>query len=338
MTPQIAPYGSWKSPISTDEVFAKFVDLGSPQLDGNTLYWGENRPDGRTVIVCRSSHQQTVDLTPPGYNVRTCAHEYGGGDYLAAGGVVYFSNFTDQRMYWQVPGSEPQLFTRTEGMRYADPILDASHGRIIVVREDHTTGAPQPVNTLVSISTAGDDDGQILVSGNDFYSTPCLNPEGTRLAWLTWNHPNMPWDGTELWMAELLPDGSLGQRTLVAGGETESIFQPQWSPDGILVFISDRTGWWNLYRWHERQRQVEALCPMEAEFGQPQWGFGMSTYGFGSAEQLICAYSKNRYYHLASLDTRTLSFHEFDTPYDFIYDLHVVSGKAFFLAGSATES
>jgi len=287
--------------------------------------------------VCRSPDRQTFDLTPPGYDVRTRVHEYGGGAYLAAGGVVYFSNLSDQRMYRQVPGSEPQPFTRTEGMRYADAILDASHGRIIAVREDHTTGAPQPVNTLVSISTAGGDDGQILVSGNDFYSTPRLNPVGTRLAWLTWNHPNMPWDGAELWVAEVLPDGSLGARTLVAGGAAESIFQPEWSPDGTLYFISDRTGWWNLYRWDEGQGRVEPLCPMEAEFGKPQWGFGLSTYGFASAEKLVCAYSQNGFHRLASLDTRRQGFHELDIPYSVLSGIQVAPGQAFFIAGSATE-
>jgi dipeptidyl aminopeptidase/acylaminoacyl peptidase len=337
MTPQIAKYGSWKSPITADDVFAKFVGPGGVQRDGNNLYWSEARPDGRTVIVCRPPDQQAVDLTPPGYNARTRVHEYGGGEYLAAGGAVYFSNFADQRIYRQVPGSEPQPFTRIEGMRYADAVLDDSHGRLIVVREDHTTDAPQPVNALVGVSTAGDNREQILVSGNDFYSTPRLNPTGTRLAWLTWNHPNMPWDGTELWIAELLPDGSLGQRALVAGGETESIFQPQWSPDGILYFISDRTGWWNLYRWHEGQGLVEALHPMQAEFGEPQWIFGMSAYGFESAQKLICAFCQNGYYHLASLDTRTLSFHTYDVPYTSIGDVAVAPGQAFFIAGSATE-
>lgn len=337
MTPQNASYGSWKSPITADLVFANVVGLGSIQHDGNRLYWSEVRPDGRTVIVCRSSQQQTLDLTPPDYNVRTRVHEYGGGAYLAAGGVLYFSNFTDQRMYRQMPGSEPQPFTRIEGMRYADAILDESYRRIIAVREDHTTDAPQAINALVSINTTGDDNEQILVSGNDFYSTPCLNPEGTELAWLTWNHPNMPWDGTELWTAELLADGSIGQCTLVAGGETESIFQPQWSPDGILYFISDRTGWWNLYRWHKQQGHMEALCSMEAEFGEPQWVFGESTYGFESAEKLICTYSKNGYYRLASLDTRTLSFQTLHIPYTEIWDLHIGSGHAFFIGGSATE-
>ncbi|MGC9335846.1 MAG: S9 family peptidase, partial [Anaerolineae bacterium] len=187
------------------------------------------------------------------------------------------------------------------------------------------------------ISTTGDGEEQVLVSGNDFYSTPRLNPEGTRLAWLTWNHPRMPWDGTELWVAELLPDGSLGQRTLVAGGEAESIFQPQWSPDGVLYFVSDRTGWWNLYRWDGRDGQVEALCPMEAEFGEPQWQFGMSTYGFASADRLICTYAQGGYHHLAALDTHTLRLERVDVPYTYVRSLRVAPGHAFFIGGCATE-
>jgi dipeptidyl aminopeptidase/acylaminoacyl peptidase len=289
------------------------------------------------VIVRRPIGQQAVDLTPPEYDVRTRVHEYGGGDYLAADGVVYFSNLSDQRMYRQVPGAKPQPFTHTAGMRYADAILDSAHNRIIAVREDHTAADPQPVNALVGISTADDGQELLLAAGNDFYATPRLNPEGTRLAWLTWNHPYMPWDGSELWVAEVLPDGALGQRTLVAGGASESIFQPQWSPDGVLYFVSDRTGWWNLYRWQEQTGEVEALCPMEAEFGEPQWEFGISTLGFSSPDKLICAYSQNGYSHLAALDTRTLHLQRVDLPYTFIEDVHVVPGKAFFIAGSATE-
>jgi dipeptidyl aminopeptidase/acylaminoacyl peptidase len=338
VTPKIASYGSWKSPIAAEDVFAKSVGLEGIRLDGDDLYWSEVRPEGRTVIVRRSPHGGTTDVTPPGYNVRTRVHEYGGGDYLVAGGVVYFSNFADQRLYRQVPGSEPEPWTRTEGKRYADAILDHAHDRIIAVCEDHTGDRPQPVNALVSIGTQGaGDDGQTLVYGNDFYATPRLNPDGTRLAWLTWNHPNMPWDGTELWAAELLPDGSPGHCTLVAGGEGESIFQPEWSPDGILYFVSDRTGWWNLYRWQESAGCVEALCPMEAEFGSPQWVFGMSTYGFASPEKVICAYSQGGTYHLAALDTRTLRFHKFPVPYTYIRDVQVAPGHAFFVAASATD-
>jgi dipeptidyl aminopeptidase/acylaminoacyl peptidase len=337
VTPKVAPYGSWKSPITAEEVFAKSIGLGGIRLDGDHLYWSEARPEGRTVIVRCSTDGETTDVTPPGYNARTRVHEYGGGAYLAAGGVVYFSNFSGQRLYRQVPGSEPEPWTRTEGLRYADAVLDDAHDRIIAVRDDHTGDGPQPVNTLVGIGTAGADDGEILVTGNDFYATPRLNPEGTRLAWLTWNHPNMPWDGTELWMAELLPDGSLGERTLVAGGEAESIFQPEWSPDGVLYFISDRTGWWNLYRWQE-PGGAEALLPMEAEFGSPQWVFGLSNYGFASAEKLVCAYSLGGTYHLALLDTRTRRLARYPLAYTYIGDLRVSPAQAFFVAASPTDA
>jgi len=336
MPTQIAPFGSWKSPISAEDVFAKFIGLEGFQLDGIDLYWCEERPDGRTVIVRLASDGEIMDVTPPGYNVRTRVHEYGGGDYLVAEGVVYFSNFTDQRIYRQVPGTEPQPFTRLQGMYYADAVLDKTHGRIIAVREDHTSPASQAINTLVGIGLAEGSE-EVLVSGNDFYSTPRLNSTGTQLAWLTWNHPNMPWDGTELWVADLLADGSFGQCKLVAGGVAESIFQPQWSPDGALYYISDRTGWWNLYRWTIKNNDVQALCPIEAEFGEPQWLFGMSTYGFASAEMLICSYNQNGTYHLASLDTHTLEFHIFSLPYNIISDVYVAPGRVYFTAGSATQ-
>jgi len=336
MTPQIAPYGSWKSPISAADVYAKFVGLGEVQVDREDLYWCEFRPEGRTVIVRRSPGQEVMDVTPPGYNVRTRVHEYGGGDYLVASGVVYFSNFTDQRIYRQVPGSEPAAFTLLEGMRYADAALDAEHGRLIAVREDHTSTDKQAVNTLVGIDLTSADE-QVLVSGNDFYSTPRLNPPGNQLCWLTWNHPNMPWDGSELWVAEIRADGSLGQKTLVAGGNAESIFQPHWSPDGVLYFVSDRTGWWNLYRWKHNQNDVTALHPMQAEFGQPQWVFAMTTYGFASGGKLICTYCQAGTSHLASLDTQSLEFQEFRLPYNSIGDVYITPTQAYFTAGSATQ-
>jgi dipeptidyl aminopeptidase/acylaminoacyl peptidase len=335
MSIQIAPYGAWKSPISAQEAFAKFVGLGRIQIDGADLYWGESRPDGRNVITRCSPDGTVEDVTPAAYSVRTRVHEYGGGDYLVSGGVVYFSNFTDQRIYRQKIGSEPQPFTRLDGMRYADMILDAAHSRIITVREDHSKPSEQAVNTLSGISFDGEE--QLLVAGNDFYSTPRLDPEGKHICWLTWNHPNMPWDGTELWVAELLQDGTLGRRTLVAGGKDESIFQPEWSPDGRLYFISDRSGWWNLYRWQIGNQEVEALYPMQAEFGLPQWVFGMTTYGFASADRVICSYSQDGRKFLATLDTKTLELHQFNLPYDSISDVHVSKGRAYFLAGSATQ-
>ena len=335
MTIQIAPYGAWKSPISAQEAFARVVSLSGIQIDGADLYWREQRPDGRNVIVRRSPDGKVDDITPAAYNVRTRVHEYGGGGHLVTGGVVYFSNFADQCIYRQVVGSEPQPLTHSEGMRYADMNMGAAHSRIIAVREDPSDPSEQAINTLVAINMEGEE--QVLVAGNDFYSTPRLDPKGKHICWLTWNHPNMPWDGTELWVAELLPDGTLGQQTLVAGGKAESIFQPAWSPDGILYFVSDRTGWWNLYRWQIGQKSVEALYPMQAEFGMPQWVFGMTTYGFTSANQVICIFAQGGRKFLATLDTKTLQLQRFNLPYDSISDVHVSQGQAYFLAGSATQ-
>ena len=176
----------------------------------------------------------------------------------------------------------------------------------------------------------------MLVSGNDFYSSPRLSPDGARLAWMTWNHPNMPWDGAELWVGEISADGSLSHTECVAGGIDESIFQPEWSPDGTLYFVSDRTGWWNLYRC--QAGTVEPLCEMEAEFGRPQWIFGMSTYKFVSANQIICAYTQDGVWHLASLDTLTRKLDRIETPYTSISNLQATPGGILFSASSSTES
>jgi dipeptidyl aminopeptidase/acylaminoacyl peptidase len=198
------------------------------------------------------------------------------------------------------------------------------------------------VNTLVSISLANAEDIQVLASGSDFYASPRLSPDRSQLAWLTWNHPNMPWDGTQLWITEIKDDGSLGKAACVAGGVDESIFQPEWSPDGVLYFVSDRTGWWNLYRWHPRLDQegsgeVEPLCETAAEFGLPQWVFGMSTYGFESANRIICTYTQQGNWQLASLDLQTKQLEVIETPYTDISSVKVASGQAVFIAGSATE-
>ena len=230
----------------------------------------------------RSSDGTSADVTPAEFNARTRVHEYGGGDYAVSDGTLIFSNFTDQRLYRQEHGSEPKPLTPNSARRYADGQVDRRRNHFLCVREDHST-AGEAVNTLVRIDLAGGDEGTIVVSGNDFYSSPRLSPDGSQLAWLTWNHPNMPWDGTELWVAQLNETGTVIKKEKIAGGVDESIFQPEWSPDGTLYFVSDRTGWWNLYRWNENK--IEPLCPMEAEFGQPQWVFGGSLYGFASEGQ-----------------------------------------------------
>ncbi|MBM2850834.1 MAG: dipeptidyl aminopeptidase/acylaminoacyl peptidase [Anaerolineales bacterium] len=337
--PKIAPYGSWKSPITSDLIVAETIGLGGTAIEGDDVYWMELRPKegGRLVVVRRrrTPESKTTDLTPMPFNARTRVHEYGGRAYAVADGAAYFSNFADQRLYRQDPGAEPRPITPEIALRYADYVVDRRRNLLFCVREDHTAPG-EAVNTLVTVNCDGDESGgQVIVSGNNFYASPRLSPDGSRLAWLTWNHPNMPWDGTELWAGEVNADGSLGHAERVAGGPAESVFQPEWSPDGVLYFVSDRTGWWNLYRW--QKGNIEPLCPMEAEFGEPQWNFGMSTYAFESPGRIICTYTQKGTYHLASLDTATLKLEEIPTPYTDMGSVRAAPGRVLFLAGSPTE-
>ncbi len=335
--PQTAPYGSWESPISADVISTEGRRIIEAVADGEDIYWIEMRPteDGRYAIVRRTPDGEMTDVTPPTFSARTRVHEYGGAALVVSDGVVYFSNFADQRIYRQTSESEPQPITLEADLRYTDGIVDSRQNRLICVREDHTDTENEAVNTLVAIPLDGKGSAQILVYGNDFYSSPRLSPDGARLAWLTWNHPNMPWDSTELWVGEINKDGSLGHTECVAGGVDESIFQPEWSPDGTLYFVSDRTDWWNLYCC--RNGTVEPLCEMEAEFGRPQWIFGMSTYKFVSANQIICTYSQDGVWHLANLDTATRRLDPIETPYTSISNLQPVSHGVLFNASSSTE-
>jgi len=313
------------------------IRLEQVVLDRNDVYWMEMRPSegGRCVIMRRSTEGQISEITPSPFNARTRVHEYGGGAFVIHSGRVYFSNFTDQRLYCQDHGGLPRPITPPGNLRYADMIIDRHRNRLICVCEDHTDPENEPVNILMSIDLHGHKRSQLLVSGNDFYSSPRISPDGSYLAWLTWNHPNMPWDGTELRVGELNADGNLYQTIKVSGGIDESIFQPEWSPDGILHFASDRTGWWNLYCW--QKGHIEPITGMEAEFGAPQWFFGMSTYAFVSPDSIVCTYNEKGAWKLASLDTAAKKLQPIKTPYTDISYLRARSGKVVFAAGSPTE-
>lgn len=334
--PQIAPYGAWASPITTDMIVAKAVRRGQVQIQGQDTYWLEVRPEegGRGVIVRQGADGVTQDITPAPFNARTRVHEYGGGDYIVHENTVYFANFSDQRLYRQPLGGEPEPLTEPGNKRYADLIIDGQRQRLLCVCEDHTNTQREAVNTLVSIALDGSGSVHTLVAGNDFYSTPRLSPDKTRLCWLTWNHPNMPWDGTELWVGELDANGFVSYAQYVAGGASESIFQPAWSPDGTLYFVSDRSGWWNLYRL--KGESIEAICPMEAEFGRPQWTFSTSTYDFASAERLVCIYGQNGD-HLGRIDLKTGALTEIETPYTSLGAPAISSERVVFIAGSPTQ-
>jgi dipeptidyl aminopeptidase/acylaminoacyl peptidase len=330
----VAPYGSWRSPISSDRIVRGVVGLSQVRLDGDDVYWMESRPDegGRNVVVLRKADGLTDDVTPQPFNARSRVHEYGGGDFTVNEGTVYFSNFADQRIYRRAPGGEPEPLTPETGRRFADMVVDKIRNRLISVREDHA--GHDPVNEIVGVDLETGEES-VLVSGNDFYASPRLSPDRGRLAWLTWNHPNMPWDGTELWVCDLGANGAPENATRVAGGHDESIFQPEWSPDGTLHFVSDRTGWWNLYR----EGETEPLCEREAEFGLPQWAFGMSTYAFVSPQRIACSYTERGSSRLALLDTETGELEPVETPYTSIAYVRAseAAGSVVFRGGSPTE-
>ena len=333
-----APYGSWKSPVTSDLVSSRVIRFDRQvEVDGNDIYWVEMRPEegGRYVVVHRSPDGRIADVTPKPFNVRTRVHEYGGGAYKVDKGTVYFSSFADQRLYRQTASSIAEPITPECETRYADGVIDHRRKRMICVREDHTNSDREAENYLAAISLDGSGRSQKLISGNDFYSSPRINPDGSLLAWLTWNHPNMPWDYTELWVGEIREGGSIGDPIKIADGSNESICQPQYSPEGTLYYISERTGWWNLYCW--KDGSIEALCPMEAEFGLPHWVFGISTYSFESG-RLICSYRKDGSSHLAALDLASRELKEISVPYTSISAVRGGPGFVVLLAGSPTEA
>jgi len=338
--PQVAPYGSWKSPITSDLIVTATVGLGQIALDGEDVYWVELRPSeaGRNCVVRRAPDGAVSDVTPQGFNARTRVHEYGGGDFAVRGGVVYFSNFADQRVYRQRHAAEPQPITPAKGYRYSDFVVDERRGLLLAVREDHTDEGREAVNAIVCLAAEGsgnEDGGRVLASGGDFYSSLRLSPDGARLAWLTWNHPNMPWDGCELWVGELDEGGAVVNPRRVAGGEEESIFQPEWSPSGALHFISDRSNWWNIYRLND-DGSAAAVYETDAEFGMPQWLFAMSTYAFAAEDLIVCAYTRGGDWSLATLDTRSKRLETFELPHTDISYVRAGGGRAFFRGASPT--
>ena len=336
MPPQLAPYGTWTSPITADLIATGAIGLDQIVLDGPDVYWIETRPSegGRHVVVRRTPDGRTTDVTPPPFNARTRVHEYGGGAYAVRGGTVYFSHFADGRLYRQDPGAVPRPITPAAEFRYAEAVVDLRRGRLICVREDHTAFGREAVNALVSVPIDGGG-GTVLVSGHDFFSSPRLSPDASRLAWLAWDHPNMPWDGTDLWVADIAADGSLGRATRVAGGSAESIFQPVWSPDGVLYFVSDRTGWWNLYRWSGAG--IAPVCETEEEFGGPQWTLGMSTYGFASPGRVLCAHKARGAWALSSLDPAKGTLEPLALPYTQVWSVRCGPEWGVCAAGSPAD-
>ncbi len=331
-----AAFGLWPSPISAALVAAGAAPLTQLALggaDGQEIFWlaGRSGEGGRNTLLRRLAGSVS-ELTPAPFNVSTRVHEYGGGAYAVAGDTVYFSNFADQRIYMKAGAADAAPLTAPGMQRHADFIVDHQRQRLIGVREmhgaRHSPGRIDPDNTICAIAQDGTE--TVLAQGHDFYAAPRLSPDGRALAWLSWDHPSMPWQGTQLWLADVLPDGSLSSPRLVAGGADVSVCQPQWSPAGSLHFVSDHSGWWNLYRLCGAN--TEALCPMEAEFSTPPWTFGGAMYGFCAPDEIVCTYIENGVSKLARLTSGAV-LEEIANPYQEIRELRVGPGFVALLGG-----
>ncbi len=341
--PTSIPYGAWPSPITPHMLTGQTIGLGEPGSDGEIRYWLESRASegGHARLVRQRADGAPEPITPADCNIRSGVHEYGGGVWDARDGIVVVSNYTDHRLYRADHGGFTPITPQDSGFRYADLLVDPGHNRIIAVREDHRLEDAEPVNTLVVLGLHGpnEDGGTVIVSGSDFVASPTLFADGQQLAWLAWDHPLMPWDGSELWKADIAGDTTLTNLRHVAGTAQESIFQPRWSLSGDLVFVSDRSGWWNLYRARPGTDEITPLCPMDAEFGLPQWVFGMSTWDFAPNGDIICAWTQNGAWQIGRLPAEGGALDPFPTPYTVISNVQVqgATSEVLMIASSPSE-
>lgn len=329
-----APYGSWKSPITSDLIVQGTIRMVSVSLTEQDLYWVEGRPSeaGRNTIMQQSQDGQTVERTPAPFNVRSRVHEYGGAPFLIHGSDLYFSNFQDNLLYRSKENQDIVPITSNSNHRYADGAIDPLRERIYWVREDHTKSDIHAETSITAMNLDGSQEC-VLISGNDFYSNPRISPDGKQLAYLTWNHPNMPWDETELWVCDLDDDGSVSNASQVAGSG-ESVIQPVWAPNNVLYFISDRSNWWNLMR--AEGNTIKAVCPMDAEFGSPSWVFGISDYDFMNETTIVTSYSRRGTQHLAILDVNSGKLSPAATGFTSYSSVHSNGSDIAFIAGSPT--
>ena len=335
MPKNIAPYGSWKSPITSELITSGSATLDQLRVCNGTLYWVERRPAeaGRCVIVS-DRHGTRTDRFPAPFNARSRVHEYGGGVYCVSEHALFFVNDADQDIYRAEHGKAPERVTHADKLRFADLNYDSRRSRILCVCEDHGKSDREARNSLVSIDI---NTGAISTvhSGNDFYSSPRISHSGDQLAWLCWNHPNMPWDGTELWRADIDNRGMPSDPALIAGGDAVSIFQPEWSGDDVLYFVTDVSGWWNLAR--DEGSGVAAVTDLNSEFGLPQWIFGQSSYAFCGDRKIICARINDGIGQLSMIDLESLQLTDVDSPYNTFGSVCAGNGRAWFIGASARD-
>jgi len=340
----IKDFGSWPSPITTQSLTKGAKNFSQILCDGDDLYWLETRPDekGRSVIVKQDPQGNVSDISPKQYSTRSRAHEYGGKCFAVKEGIVYFSNDLDQNIYRinsLNPEEAPEQITFTQSTSYADHILHPSKPYLICIQEQHIDGEHEARASIIAVNTE-DKSVTTLKSGDDFYSNPEFSPDGNFFSWLCWNHPNMPWDCTELWLAETNVDITVGKAYQVKTHGTEekdeSIFQPSWAPDNTLCFVSDSSNWWNLYQHSPTTNETKRLNTQEAEYGLPQWQFGMSTYTFLNSDTILATSSSNGAWRLSTIDLNTGRESFLNAPYSWFTQLHSAgNNQAYFLSANA---
>jgi acetyl esterase/lipase len=321
------PAGSWKSSISTEMVVEDSVRLNHLSVGGQALYFEEMRPSkGGKVMLVRFSSKKEEDLLPSSYSVRTRINEYGGKSHCIAEEKVFFIHQEDQSIYWVDLQQKIHRLTAKQEARFGDLVFDHKRDRLLAVQES------MGKHSIVSIDLQGNK--EVLLQGSDFYSSLSLSPDGSKLAYLCWDFPYMPWDAARLMVLHLKEEGSVRDVEFVAGKEGSSVFQPTWSKQGKLYFVWEKSGFWNLYC--QEKEKIEPLLPLEAEFAVPAWIGGLSTYTFvgKSEEKILCSYIQKGIGHLALLDLASRRWKEIETPFTYFGSLTSRGETAFFFAGS----
>ena len=337
------PCGSWPSPFAARAIAGGRLRLAEPRIDRGAVYWLEGRPDegGRQALMCSARDSDPREITPTSANVRSRVHEYGGGAYLVSGGrcfAVDDASGTLCEIATSGMAAGEVIASRAgagAARRYADFALSPDGGWLVAVEEEHAEEAAEPRNRLVGFRLARGGERVVLDERNDFVSSPCFSPNGDALAWLAWQHPDMPWDATTLERVAFGADGPRGTPRRVAGGSGESIFQPRFAPDGRLAFVSDRSGWWNL-RIAGEGGAVHPVCPMTAEFAAPQWGLGMSRYDFADADTALCILERAGRAQLARVSLGSGELRSLSLPFEALEGVRVEDGVACFIAAGAT--
>ncbi len=342
MSPAIRPYGTWRSPVSAEAVAGKSLRFGALQVHDDCLYWSESRPDegGRGAIMRLRHGGVAEDLLPPPYSARSKVHEYGGGEFLVAGGQVYFVDADSQDICSIVPGDAPRRLTHDPGTRYADMAMDTARNRLVAVAERHREGpgAHEPENFLASIALGSGEEEPpgIVMAGKDFYASPRVSPDGRWLAWLSWDLPDMPWESAALYVSKIADDGLLTDERHIAGGDGSAVFQPEWASDGKLIFVWDKTGFGMLHAWE--RGNITQILDYKAELMRPQWAFAMRSYAVIDAARIVAAFIEAGETMLALIDVESGEMTPVDCALRGIDSLAFLGGRIVAIGASDTAA